>query len=185
MRYLVLSVLGLAACSQPAAEIAQSGPEHLLQSLCGNSYQGKVVSTDAVDEDWRAEVLTLGPVRCPSVNRFEMPLAVGANTSRTWVITGTGDSLELRHQHVLEDGSPDPVTEYGGPIQGFPKVVGAIAKMDFPADKKTIQNFMDNGLEASVTNVWTLEISPRQTLSYELNRENRHFRAEFDLKTPL
>jgi len=192
MRYLLLSVFGLAACAQPAQEsdlesapelVFEAEPVHILQSLCGNTYQGQVVSGDPQDEDWRKAGLTLGPVRCPAAEQFELPLAVGENTSRTWFITGRGDAIELRHQHLLEDGTVDPVSDYGGVIRGFPISVGSAVKMEFPADAKTIEIFTKNDLTVSNTNVWTLEMTPGQTLSYELNRENRHFRAEFNLAT--
>jgi len=58
--------LGLAACSEHASEasVLQHFQTHL-QSLCGQSYLGRVTSTDPQDENWRKEVLTLGPVSCP------------------------------------------------------------------------------------------------------------------------
>lgn len=176
MRFLLTGILLLSACTHSNLE----NPD-LFASLCGQTYTGKVVSTDPQDEDWRKEVLTIGPVNCTTSNTVLIPLAVGTNTSRTWVITGQGSSMELRHLHLLEDGSPDPVSEYGGPIRGEPVLTDNIWKMYFPADQKTIDIFNANDLSVSNTNVWTLEIKPGERLVYELNRENRNFRAEFDL----
>lgn len=186
MRYLLLTLLGLAA-SFPSVACGQiAAPESVFSSLCGNTYTGVVTSTDEVDADWRADGLTLGPVRCldNGTGRIELPLAVGSNKSRTWIITGSGDTTELRHQHVLDNGQVDPVSDYGGMIRGFPISAGKAIRMDFPADAKTVGIFKANALDVSITNVWTLELIPDQMLSYELNRENRNFRAEFDLTQP-
>lgn len=155
--------------------------QNVFAALCGNTYQGKVVSSDPQDEEWRQQVLTLGPVSCGSANSIAMPLAVGSDTSRTWLITGQGEDLELRHQHLHDDGSPDAVSLYGGKIAAPAKLVGAVWQMNFPADQKTIDIFNANDLQVSVTNIWTLEVS-ESLLVYELNRENRNFRAEFDLR---
>ncbi len=166
----------LSACAHQAIY-----PNNLFESLCGNTYAGAVVSTDPQDEDWRKEKLVLGPVKCLTSTHIEMPLAVGANTSRTWVITGNTASLELRHRHLHADGSPDKVSQYGGYIDSVPRLVGEKWQMNFPADNKSIELFKANDLEVSVTNIWTLELHPGNSLAYELNRKNRHFRAEFDL----
>jgi len=181
VRFLGLGAVCLAACVPSAADDMAFTTTHMLQPLCGNTYLGAVTSGDAVDADWRSEVLKLGPVSCPEGGGFVMPLAVGDNTSRTWFITGAGDTLELRHQHLLDDGSVDPVSDYGGTIRGFPKSVGKAILMEFPVDDKSVAIFKANGLDASITNVWSLEYIPSQSFVYELNRENRNFRAEFDL----
>lgn len=185
MRYLIFPLCFLTACAHSGHKNA-----HPLQSLCGKSFQGNVVSQDPQDADWRKETLVLGPVHCSqSHNHFEMPLAVGENKSRTWIITQHKSSLELRHQHLLDDGSIDPVSDYGGfSSKNFHTSVFSPEEnwqADFPADTKTIEIFKTNGLTQSIRNIWSLKISPDKTLTYELNREGRHFRAEFDLANPL
>jgi len=176
MRLLLLGILILTGCAH-----VTPNSSNLFSSLCEQTFTGKVVSDDPQDDDWRKEVLTIGPVNCATGNTVSIPLAVGTNTSRTWVITGQGSSLELRHQHVLEDGSPDPVSEYGGPIRGEPILSNNTWTMYFPADQKTIDIFNANDLAVSTTNVWSLELTSGERLVYELNRKNRNFRAEFDL----
>lgn len=176
-RFIVMSVLVIWVSGCVHQELA---PNSAFAALCGNTYKGAVVSTDPQDEDWRKEVLTLGPIKCIGADNIAMPLAVGSNTSRTWLITGQGENLELRHQHLHADGSPDAVSLYGGKIAEPAKLIGASWRMDFPADQQTIDIFNANDLQVSNTNVWTLEVSP-DLLVYELNRENRNFRAEFDL----
>jgi len=129
------------SCSLIGCVHNELASENLFASLCGNTYKGAVTSKDPQDEDWRKEVLVLGPVNCIGSERVEMPLAVGSNTSRTWFVTGKGQTLELRHQHLHEDGSPDAVSLYGGPIAGAPRLVGDVWTMSFPADQKTIDIF--------------------------------------------
>ena len=46
--------------------------------------------------------------------------------------------------------------------------------------------FEREGLAASVTNTWAMELVPGKTFVYELSRPNgRLFRVEFDLATPV
>jgi len=173
--------LGLAACSEPASEasVLQHFQTHL-QSLCGQSYLGRVTSTDPQDENWRKEVLTLGPVSCPDSVTTILPLAVGADKSRVWTLRlmGEGDTLDFRHAHTLKDGSPDPVTGYGGlATLANSSPIRAV----FPVDDYSKKNFSENGLEASMTNIWSIDINPGKTMTYSLNREGRNFVAEFDL----
>ncbi|RKQ68917.1 hypothetical protein DES40_1692 [Litorimonas taeanensis] len=147
-----------------------------LQTLCGKTLTGAVVSQDPQDVDWRAEALTVGPIDCTEMGAV-MPLAVGEDKSRVWTISKQENGLKLSHAHTLKDGSPDPVTAYGGTTED----IGTATKQHFPADNYSKTLFATHGLDASVTNVWSLEIIPNKIFAYELNREGRHFRAEFDL----
>lgn len=155
-----------------------------LLDLCGETLTGAVVSDDPQDVDWRGKVLTVGPITCETGPEFVMtaPLAVGEDKSRVWTIKGDAGGLSLSHAHTLKDGSPDPVTGYGGHAS-FKDMMNSKTPMrvNFPADQYSVDLFKENGLEASVTNVWSLEIQPGVVFAYELNREGRHFRAEFDL----
>jgi len=169
--YLLLPVL-LTACSagDPAAEFKLK-----MQTLCGQTYTGQVVSEDPQDEDWRKEDLTLGPVRCLGA-RIEMPLAVGADTSRTWVLEPKGEGLHFFHIHAHSDGTEDAVSRYGGMA-----VIKSGVRATFPADDFTKELFVRENIPVSVPNVWSFEINPDVQLAYELNRPGRFFRAEFDL----
>jgi hypothetical protein len=144
-----------------------------LSELCGNTYTGSVVSKQAVDADWRAAPLTLGPVECEA-GAVHAPLAVGEDRSRTWHITRDGETVELRHEHRLKDGSPDPVSYYGG----YSNADSTSSAMYFPADEASKTMFVENGLDVSVANVWTLSIEDG-VLRYALARPERDFRAEF------
>ena len=67
---------------------------------------------------------------------------------------------------------------------------------DFPVDQYSIDMFEREGLTASVTNVWTVEVDPQgaddAAFAYQLRRtvengapEDRFFRVEFDLTQPV
>ena len=186
---LLSAAATLAAC-------ASSEPTFLeqLQSECGETLTGRVVSTQAVDADWRGKTLTLGPIDCtgervtpdmPEVtgSSLVMPLAVGDDTSRVWLLHNSGGELEFRHFHYEPDGSPSPVTSYGG--AALPG--GTMRQQRFPADAATKANFTENGIARSNPNIWTFTIGDG-TLTYALARpatdtdEARDFRAEFKLR---
>lgn len=173
-------VLGLSACG------GQESPRPLdtfqvgLQSLCGQTVTGRVTSSDPQDEDWRKEVLTLGPVSCPNAQTTVLPLAVGSDKSRVWTLTlkDNGEALDFRHAHTLKDGSPDPVTGYGGVATNENSTA---TRAVFPVDEYSKANFAENGLTASMTNTWSITLKPGENMTYKLERENRNFVAEFDL----
>lgn len=170
------------ACSSaPAADGSQDEFFAALKTFCGQTHTGKVTSEDEVDADWRKEILVVGPITCEK-NKIKMPLAVGTNTSRTWIVTKNADKLTLKHDHRHKDGSPDSVTNYGGTTEGD----GTPQRQEFPVDDFSIDLFIREGLAASVTNTWAFEAVPGERLAYELSRppvdgKRRFFRAEFDL----
>lgn len=181
--------LVLSAC---ASETPQRDFVANLSTLCGNTYAGRVVSTDGVDADWRGKEIIVGPVDC-EVAGFKMPLAVGEDRSRTWLISPEKNAITLKHDHRHKDGSPDAVTLYGGTTAS----AGTATRQEFPVDAYSVALFQREGLSASVTNTWALDIEPGQTLAYELSRprteaqiaegaeRGRYFRLEFDLSAPL
>ncbi len=170
----------LTACANPGTSQPLTEFQSHLQSLCGKTFEGAVTSMDAVDADWRKEVLTLGPVSCPNANTTVLPLAVGADESRVWTLAleDDGEALDFRHAHTLKDGSPDPVTGYGGVATN---ANSTSTRAVFPVDDYSKANFKENGLEASMTNTWSITIKPAEQMIYKLERENRNFVAEFDL----
>jgi hypothetical protein len=112
----------------------------------------------------------------------KVPFHVGDDHSRTWVLTRTADGLRLKHDHRHEDGSDDAVTMYGGDTAAS----GTPVRQEFPVDTFSIEMFEREGLTASVTNTWAMEIEPGQRFLYELSRPSgRLFRVEFDLATPV
>ncbi len=151
-----------------------------LTALCGNAYAGTLTSEDATDAALAEESMTMHVRRCEQ-RRLEVPFHIGANRSRTWVLTRTDDGLRLRHDHRHEDGSEDAITLYGGHTDD----PGTERAQHFPADEYSKQLFEATGLSASVANVWTMEIVPGERFSYILRRPGRHFQADFDLSRPV
>ncbi|MGB7404710.1 MAG: hypothetical protein WA906_03395, partial [Pacificimonas sp.] len=90
-----------------------------------------------------------------------------------------GAGLRLKHDHRHEDGSEDAVTQYGGDTQAG----GTGVRQEFPVDVASVALFQEEGLTASLENVWAMEIMPEEDrFVYELARPTgRLFRIGFDL----
>ena len=173
---LLLLMAALAGCAshkpQTAAEIFMLR----LSTLCGQGFEGRLVSADAADADMRGKPLVMQVQGC-GPGGVRVPFAVGEDRSRTWVITRTGADLRLKHEHRHADGQEDRRSQYGG---------DAIApanpdRIEFPADDFSKAMFTAQGIPQSAANVWVLEHQPGQLFAYELRRPGRHFRVEFDL----
>lgn len=186
---LVVAMLALAACSSPDSVPSEPGSDPQLQfierlsALCGQAFAGRLVSNDEADAAIAAQPLVMHIVSCDP-DQIRIPFHVGEDRSRTWVITDTGTGLLLKHDHRHEDGSEDAVTQYGGETAD----PGDANRQEFPVDAESIALFEREGLSASVTNVWAMEIN--ETLfAYELRRpegeHERFFRVEFDLTEPV
>lgn len=187
---LALSVaLFVTACAEPApeAEEADTDPQVAfmanLSELCGQSFAGRLVSTDEGDADIAAEPLVMHVASC-APDQIRIPFHVGDDRSRTWVITDTGTGLQLKHDHRHEDGSADAVTQYGGDTVD----PGSANRQEFPVDAESIALFEREGLAASVTNIWAVDVND-QIFAYELRRpageHERFFRVEFDVTAPV
>lgn len=173
-----LPALFLVACTNAGPAPADMFM-NTLNTHCGNAYEGRVVSTDKVDADFAKERLVM-LVRDCSDTEVRIPFYVGDDRSRTWVITRTDGGLRLKHDHRHEDGTEDAVTQYGGDS----REVTSATRVEFPVDQYSIDMFLEERLTASVTNVWAVEATD-ETFAYELARENRFFRVEFDLAEPV
>ena len=184
MRVVFLFLLaGLISCAPTDQVEAQKTEGQMFLSKfsahCGKAYEGKVVSTDERDADFASERLIMH-VRFCSEDNIRIPFHVGENRSRTWVLSQVGDQLRLKHDHRHEDGEEDAVTQYGGDSVTAPNN----GRVEFPVDQYSIDLFQREGLDQSITNVWAIEIS-KTMFAYELSRESRFFRVEFDLTTPV
>lgn len=174
----MLPALFAAACSGGSPAGSKEPADVFMDTLnthCGQAYEGRVVSTDEVDADFAKERLVMHVRECAD-SEIRVPFHVGEDRSRTWVITRTDAGLRLKHDHRHEDGSEDAVTQYGGDSSE----VTSAYRVEFPVDEYSIRMFNQEDLLASVTNVWAVEATD-QTFAYELSRENRFFRVEFDL----
>ncbi len=120
-------------------------------------------------------------VRECTPRQVRVPFHVGDDHSRTWVITRTDDGLRLKHDHRHADGSPDVLTMYGGDTT----TPGTPVRQEFPVDAESRALFEREGREASMSNVWAIELEPGRRYVYELKRPGRLFRVEFDLTNPV
>ncbi len=192
-----LLALSLAACAHtpdtPPLPEPQERFWRALAGHCGKAYGGALASTDERDADWRGRAMVAHWAEC-SDTRIAIALHVeegdgsGWDRSRTWVVSRTADGLRLKHDHRHADGSEDAVTQYGGDTLS----PGTSRIQDFPVDAFSIALFEREGLEASLTNVWRIEVDPAGAggarFAYQLTRRNdptRLFRAEFDLTKPV
>jgi hypothetical protein len=145
-----------------------------LQALCGKAFEGRVVEgTEHSDEAFRKERLVMH-VRTCGPTEVRIPFHVGADRSRTWVVTPTATGLRLKHDHRHQDGSEDRITQYGGET----RAADSPLRRAFFADAHTAAL-----IPAAAENVWTLAIEPGKTFGYALRREKkgRRFRVEVDL----
>jgi len=119
-------------------------------------------------------------VRDCGPDEVRIPFHVGADRSRTWIVTRTADGLRLKHDHRHEDGTEDVLSQYGGDTAS----PGTPTRQDFPADAFSRDLFLTKGNPASVDNIWAMEATD-VLFAYELRRPNRFFRVEFDLSKPV
>ena len=157
-----------------------------VRPYCGKAYAGRITANQpasATPDPFEGKALVMHVRGCGDPTReVRIPFHVGDDHSRTWVLTRTGTGVRLKHDHRHEDGSPDAVTMYGGDTAE----PGSTRRQAFPVDADSIAMFEREGLVASVTNTWAMELVPGKTFVYELSRPNgRLFRVEFDLTTPV
>ncbi|MXO55995.1 hypothetical protein GRI36_03770 [Altererythrobacter gangjinensis] len=199
------ALLSLSACSEaqtpapaPASESASPQDQfwQALSTHCGNAYQGALVSNDAADADMQGADMVMHVREC-SDEQISVPFHIREqgkewDRSRTWVFTRTADGLRLKHDHRHEDGESDAVTMYGGDTADG----GTATRQSFPVDAESIAMFEREGLTASVTNIWSVEVGPATApdpeFTYQLTRtveggapEPRNFRVTFDLSQPV
>ena len=154
-----------------------------IRQHCGQAFAGRVIANQppAVKDDFAGQPLVLHVRECGD-GEVKIPFHVGANRSRTWVLTRTATGLRLKHDHRHEDGSPDEVTMYGGDTIAR----GTATRQEFPVDAESKAMFARRKNEGSQTNTWAMEIEPNLRLLYELSRPSgRLFRVEFDLSKPV
>ncbi|MBD58804.1 MAG: hypothetical protein CL808_01595 [Citromicrobium sp.] len=186
----------LASCTTAPAADPQEAFWEALSSHCGNAYAGALASGDARDEAFRGVDMIANWAEC-SDTRIAIAFHIedgdahgGWNRSRTWIVTrdNPGGPITLKHDHRHADGEADAVTFYGGTTAG----PGTARAQDFPVDGESIALFERQGLDASLTNVWRIEVDPAgapdATFAYQLTRRNdpsRLFRVEFDASDPV
>ncbi|HYM87277.1 MAG TPA: hypothetical protein VET30_11175 [Pseudoxanthomonas sp.] len=155
-----------------------------IASLCGQSFAGQIVANtpaSATPDPFAGRTLAMHVREC-SEDELRIPFHVGDDHSRTWVITRSGTGLRLKHDHRHADGSPDATTMYGGDTRD----AGTAQRQAFPVDAESVAMFQAQGMRASLTNTWAMEITPGSEFVYELSRPGgRLFRVSFDLAHPV
>ncbi|RUO76311.1 hypothetical protein [Pseudidiomarina taiwanensis] len=149
------------------------------QPYCGQAFAATVVEDNQPSAAWQQPLVV--HIRDCEANTIRMPLHVGDDRSRTWVLNQTADYLDFQHIHLHEDGSPDAVSPYGG----HTVAMGSADIQAFPVDDASKALFKANGLDVSMQNTWTFEFVDAQTLEYQLSRPNRIFRVQIDLSQPV
>lgn len=188
---LMSAAMFLAACSgEPQQDRAtvQDGvtdPQQVwwanMQELCGAAYGGELVRYDEeMDAGWLNRDVIMHVREC-SPTEIRIPLHVGGDRSRTWVLTRTADGIRLKHDHRHADGTEDESTQYGGDTADR----GTAVRQEFPADRYSRDLFRAQDHPAGVENVWAMEVHPDDRFIYNLTRPNRDFAAEFDLTSPV
>ncbi len=149
-----------------------------LKSLCGKSFEGKVVVDNAPPSSFNTSKLVMHIRKCTD-SELQIPFHVGENASRTWIITKTGSGLSLKHDHRHKDGTNDESTMYGGHTVD----AGWAQVQTFPADQYSKELFVTQAMPQSISNSWQMYIYPEK-FTYRLTRPGREFRVDFDLTKP-
>ena len=184
---IVVASVALAGCAgAPTPKAPADAFMAALARHCGQAFAGRIVANEpasAPPDAFEGKPLVMHVRGCDApASRIDVPFHVGDDHSRTWVLTRTDGGLRLKHDHRHEDGSPDAVTLYGGDTAS----AGTVVRQEFPVDAESVAMFKREGLEASITNTWALEIVPGERFLYELSRPNgRLFVVEFDLSRPV
>mgnify|MGYP003110644743 CR=1 FL=1 len=173
-----MCLAGLGACSASDQGEETANLFDTLQTYCGQAFEGRVTSDDPRDADWASQTLVMHVRECSS-DEIRIPLHVGEDRSRTWVLTRTDDGFRLKHDHRHEDGSEDVLTQYGGDSSTV-----TATRIEFPADAFSRDLFVRENIPDSAQNTWLMEIAG-ETFIYGLDRPERTFRAEFDLSEPV
>jgi hypothetical protein len=180
----------LAACGAQADEAGEFGradadPQEVwwqnVQALCGQAFGGEMVRYDPeLDEGWLNRPVIMHVREC-SADEIRIPLHVGENRSRTWVLTRTAEGIRLKHDHRYPDGTEEAASQYGGSTIA----AGTATRQEFPAGEASKEQFLARDHPDGVHNVWAMEIHPGERFGYRLNRFNRDFGADFDLTSPV
>ena len=143
-----------------------------LKKHAGKAYQGTVTAGAKKDDSFSTERLVMH-VRSCEENQIRIPLSVGEDKSRTWILTLEGGRMLLKHDHRLPDGSEDKTTMYGG----WTSNTGNSNMQIFPADQHTCDVKKDWG-----HNTWWITVD-ETSLTYNLRRLGtpRIFTITFDL----
>ena len=157
----------------------QSAFMQQFQPYCGQAFNATIVQDNQPSPAWDHPLVV--HIRDCEENVVRMPLHVGDDRSRTWVLTQHPGYIDFQHIHLHEDGSADAVSPYGGQTLAS----GSATIQAFPVDEASKALFIENGLDVSVANTWTIQFVDAQTMSYKLSRPGRIFEVQVDLSQPI
>lgn len=181
--FLALAALTLGLCLPAAAAPADDFLSRL-RPLCGQAFEGRIEANEGgnpVNDPFVGKTLIIHAREC-GAESVKIPLHVGDDRSRTWVIARTAGGLRLKHDHRHQDGSEDAMTQYGGDTA----MPGTAERQEFPADAHSRALFAEAKLPPGAQqNVWAIEVRPGQEFVYELSRPGRKVRMVFDLARPV
>lgn len=158
---------------------AQTAFMDAFRPYCGQAFAAKIVTDNQPSPAWDYPLVV--HIRDCEERVVRMPLHVGEDRSRTWVLTQHPGYIDFQHYHLHEDGTPDDVSPYGGQTI----VTGEATVQAFPVDEASKALFIENGLDVSTTNTWTIRFVDDNTMSYQLSRPGRIFEVHVDLSQPI
>ena len=171
---LIAVVLAVSAAAETAEADAPKEFFENLKNLCGKSFEGATQFPQDADHPMVGKKLIMTVATC-SEREIRIPLQVGEDKSRTWVVMLASDRLLLKHDHRHADGTPDKQTNYGGwAVDG-----GTAQRQRFAADEETSKLIPE-----AASNVWTLAIEPeKRQFTYPLERNGApRYEALFSLE---
>lgn len=148
-----------------------------LQAHCGQAYAGRLSDATPYYRNSVAGDARIHFMDC-SDDRIHIPFHLSDNMSRNWILTRTGGTIRLKHDHRHADGSEEAVSQYGGDAV----VPGLAMRQTFPADAHTAGMLPDRA-----DNFWFLDFVDENTLQYGVHWQKfgHSVRFEFDLSTPV
>ncbi|MDQ2068385.1 hypothetical protein [Natronospira bacteriovora] len=159
---------------------ADSGPGHALwtalRPYCGRAFEGELTSARGGDGSFRDQAVVMDIRHCEG-SRMLIPLHVGDDHSRTWVLERHAWGVTLKHQHRDPDGSEQQINLYGGLAR--PPADGT--ELAFPVDDETLAM-----LPNSRGGYWTIRVDG-DVFQYQVQRRgvDEVFQLTFDLNTPI
>jgi hypothetical protein len=149
-----------------------------LLAHCGRAYPGRI---DDATPYYRTRLdgsAIVAHFRECGDDRIHIPMHMGSDRSRNWILTRTGGSIRLKHDHRHEDGTEETVTQYGGDAP----VPGLATRQIFPADAHTAAILPDRS-----DNFWFMDFVDEATFAYGVHwpKFGHSVRIVFDLSSPV
>jgi hypothetical protein len=166
----------LSACATTPLKSGQDQFFASVSSHCGHSLHGRLVSNDPQDAAMNGKPIIGHFVGC-TASEVRINIAVGDDTSRTWLISRTPGGLRLKHLQFHKDGTEAEVSRYGGDAT----TTGTAQRQEFPPDAFTSDLFTRVvSRPGNLTNVWAVEARPNDFYAHELRNATtgRFFRLE-------